>query len=388
MGTGIYFKLRDAFYLLIKHKKREMKISDIIEILENLAPPSLQESYDNSGFLLGDKSHICTGIIVSLDVTEEIIEEAVKKKCNLIVAHHPIVFKGLKRFTGANYVERTVIDAIRNNIAIYAIHTNLDNILTGVNHKIAEKLGLENCKVLLPKEETLKKLVTFCPTENAEQVRNALFEAGAGAVGNYNECSFNLEGKGSFKPGQGTHPYVGEKGKRHYEKETRIEVIFPAYIQNHLLKSLRLSHPYEEVAYYINTLDNVRKDVGSGLIGEFPGGISEENLLNLLKNQFSLSVIKHTALSGNKIKKVALCGGAGFFLLKNALAAGAQVFITGDVKYHEFFDADKKILLADIGHFESEQFTIELLAEFLRQKLLNFAVLKSEINTNPVKYYI
>ena len=365
-----------------------MKISDIVEILENLAPPSLQESYDNAGLLVGDRSHICTGIIVSLDVTEQVIEEAVQKKCNLIVAHHPIVFRGLKRFTGANYVERTVIDAIKNNIAIYAIHTNLDNILTGVNHKIAEKLGLQNCKVLLPKEETLKKLVTFCPTKNAEQVRNALFEAGAGAVGKYDECSFNLDGQGSFKPGEDTNPHIGEKGERHYENETRIEVLFPAHLQKYLLKNLRDAHPYEEVAYYINTLDNTRDDVGSGLIGEFPEGITEENLLKLLKNQFSLSVIKHTPLSGNKIKKLALCGGAGIFLLKNALAAGAQAFITGDVKYHEFFDADGKILLADIGHFESEQFTIELLTEFLQQKLLNFAVLKSEINTNPVNYYL
>ena len=365
-----------------------MRISDITSILENLAPPSLQESYDNAGLLVGDKSAICTGIIVSLDVTEEVITEAVRKNCNLIVAHHPIVFKGLKRFTGANYVERTVIDAIKNHIAIYAIHTNLDNILTGVNHKIAEKLGLQNCKVLLPKEQTLKKLVTFCPTKNAEEVRNALFEAGAGAVGNYNECSFNLEGQGSFKPGEGTNPHVGEKGERHYENEIRIEVLFPAYLQNLLLKSLRRAHPYEEVAYYINTLDNVREDVGSGLIGEFPDEMTEGNLLKLLKNQFSLSVIRHTPLHGKKIKKVALCGGAGFFLLKNALAADAQVFITGDVKYHEFFDADGKILLADIGHFESEQFTVELLTEFLQQKLLNFAVLKSEINTNPVKYYL
>jgi dinuclear metal center YbgI/SA1388 family protein len=365
-----------------------MKIRDIIEILENLAPPSLQESYDNSGFLVGDKTHICTGIIVSLDVTEQVGEEAVRKKCNVIIAHHPIVFRGLKRLTGANYVERTILDAIRNNIAIYSIHTNLDNILAGVNQKIAEKLGLENCKVLLPKEGTLKKMVTFCPTKNAEEVRNALFAAGAGAVGNYNECSFNLEGKGSFKPGEATNPHIGKKGERHYENETRIEVIFPAHLQNQLLRSLRLAHPYEEVAYYINSLDNTRDDVGSGLIGEFPDGMTEINLLKLLKNKFSLSVIKHTPLSGNKIKKVALCGGAGIFLLKNALAAGAQVFITGDVKYHEFFDADGKILLADIGHFESEQFTIELLTEFLQQKLLNFAVLKSEIKTNPVNYYL
>ncbi len=365
-----------------------MKINDITNILENLAPPSLQESYDNAGLLVGDRAAVCTGIIVSLDVTKEVVQEAIRKNCNLIVAHHPIVFKGLKRFTGANYVERTIIHALKNNIAIYAIHTNLDNILTGVNHKIAEKIGLQNCKVLLPKEGILKKLVTFCPTKNSEEVRNALFEAGAGAVGKYEECSFNLEGQGSFKAGKETNPHVGEKGERHYEEETRMEVLFPAHLQSNVLKSLRAAHPYEEVAYYINTLDNVRDDVGSGLVGELPEEMPEEDLLKLLKKKFSLSVIRHTPLPGKKIKKVALCGGAGIFLLKNALAADAQIFITGDIKYHEFFDADNKILLADIGHFESEQFTIELLTELLQQKLLNFAVLKSEINTNPVNYYM
>jgi dinuclear metal center YbgI/SA1388 family protein len=364
-----------------------MKILEVITCLESLAPLSLQESYDNAGLLIGNKDTECSGIIVSLDVTEKVIEEAVKKNCNLIVAHHPIIFKGLKKLNGKNHVERTVISAIKNDIAVYAIHTNLDNIIEGVNNQLAEKLKLKNCKVLLPKTNTLKKLVTFAPQKNAKNIQNSLFEAGAGAIGKYDECSFILEGKGSFKANDGANPYVGKIGERHIEPEARIEVIFPGYLQAKIVSALKTSHPYEEVAYDIYLLENTREDVGSGLVGELPEPISEEDLLKLLKSTFRLSTIKHTALSRKKVSKVALCGGAGFFLLPSAIASEAQAYITSDIKYHEFFDADDRILLADIGHYESEQFTIELIAEFLQQKFPNFAVLKTEIITNPVSYY-
>ncbi|MDP4282829.1 MAG: Nif3-like dinuclear metal center hexameric protein [Bacteroidota bacterium] len=365
-----------------------MKINEVINVLENIAPVSLQENYDNAGLIIGNREDDCTGIIASLDVTEAIIEEAIQKKCNLIVAHHPIIFKGLKKITGKNYVERTVITAIKNNIAIYAIHTNLDNIIGGVNKKLAEKLNLQNCKVLLPKEGTLKKLVTFSPIKNADEVRNALFKAGGGTIGQYDECSFNIEGKGTFKAGEDTSPYIGKIGERHSEQEARIEIIFPGFLQNQIIQSLKKVHPYEEVAYDIYLLENQREDVGSGLIGSLPEAMTEIELLNLLKKSFGLSVIKHTPILNNKISKVALCGGAGIFLLPQAIAASAEVYITSDIKYHEFFDADNKILLADIGHYESEQFTIELIAEILQQKFPNFAVQKTEITTNPVHYYI
>jgi len=365
-----------------------MKIKEFIKYLETIAPPSLQESYDNSGLLIGDKETECTGILVSLDVTESIVEEALQKKCNLIVAHHPIIFKGIKKLNGKSYVERTVIFAIKNDIAIYAIHTNLDNVPDGVNKKIAEKLGLQNCTSLLPKEQTLQKLVTFCPVNNAEVVRNALFEVGAGAIGKYDECSFNVEGSGTFRAGEGSHPYVGETGQRHLENEVRIEVIFPSYLQNKIVHSLKSAHPYEEVAFYIHSLENLQETVGSGLIGELPESITETELLNKIRMGFHLSVIKHTSFLNKPVKKIAVCGGAGIFLLGNAMAAGAHVYITSDIKYHEFFDADERILLADIGHYESEQFTIELLAELLQQKFPTFAVLKTEMNTNPVKYFM
>jgi dinuclear metal center YbgI/SA1388 family protein len=365
-----------------------MKIAEVIKCLEDFAPVNLQEDYDNAGLIIGNADDDCKGIITTLDVTEEVIEEATSKKCNLIVAHHPIIFKGLKKLNGKNYVERTVISAIKNNIAIYAIHTNLDNVVNGVNYKIAQKLNLQNIQVLSHKENTLKKLVTFSPRVNAEEIQNALFKAGAGTIGKYSECSYNGEGIGTFKAEEGSEPYVGEPGKRHSENETRIEVIFPSYLQKEIVQSLKKSHPYEEVAFDIYSLNNNRNDIGSGLVGNFKEPVSEEDLLSQLKIEFGLSIIRHTALLHKKITKVAVCGGAGSFLIPAAKAVGASVYITSDIKYHEFFDADNTLLLTDIGHYESEQFTIELLADIIQQKFPNFAVLKTETKTNPVHYFM
>ena len=363
-----------------------MLIKDIVRDLEKLAPPSLQEPYDNAGLLTGDAGWECRGILCSLDATEEVVLEAVQRGCNLVVAHHPIIFGGLKKINGKNYVERAVIAAIKNDIALYAIHTNLDNVVNGVNGRIADRLVLGNRTLLLPKENTLRKLITFCPASHADPVRNALFAAGAGAIGNYSECSFNTAGTGTFRGGEGTSPFVGTPGLRHQEAETRIEVIFPAWLQSALLAALRLAHPYEEVAYDIVPLQNPFDQVGSGLMGEMPAPVSEADFLARLKTAFGVPVVRHTALTGRPVKKVALCGGAGSFLISRALAAGADAFVTADLKYHEFFDAENRMLLADIGHYESEQFTIDLLQEFLEQKFPTFAVLKTGVNTNPVRY--
>ena len=363
-----------------------MKISDVIQCLEAFAPLNLQEDYDNAGLLTGKRSDECLGVLTTLDVTEEVLHEAKKSNCNLIIAHHPIIFKGLKKLNGSNYVERTIIAAIKNDIAIYAIHTNLDNVINGVNKKIAEKLGLQNLQVLSPAKNMLKKLVTFAPLRNAEDVRNALFIAG-GKLGKYSECSFNVEGTGTFKAEAGADPYVGEIGKRHEENEVRIEVIFPSYLHSQIVKSLKAAHPYEEVAYDIYTLDNALYDTGSGLVGNLPAALSEDELLLKLKTDFGLQVIRHSPLTCKSVSKIALCGGAGSFLISLAKASGAEAYITSDIKYHEFFDAEGEILLADIGHFESEQFTISLLADILKEKFPNFAVQKTKIKTNPVHYY-
>jgi dinuclear metal center YbgI/SA1388 family protein len=364
-----------------------MKIHDIIQLLETKAPLSLQESYDNAGLLTGDAGWECSGILCTLDATEAVVMEARERGCNLVVAHHPIIFGGLKKITGRNYVERTVIAAIKNDIAIYAIHTNLDNIIDGVNGRIADKLGLINRQILAPKPGQLLKLFTFVPVEHAEALRTALFAAGAGHIGEYSEASFNAEGTGTFKGSANTHPFAGEPGKRHEEKEVKIEVILPLYRRSAVLKALFITHPYEEVAYDLVSLLNDNQYIGSGIVGYLPQPEEETAFLERLKDVFGLQVIRHTPLLGRKARKIAVCGGSGSFLTAQARAAGADFYVTADVKYHEFFDADGRLVIADIGHWESEQYTTDLLFELLQAKFPTFAVLKSGVKTNPVNYF-
>jgi len=364
-----------------------MKIDSVISFLESLAHPQLQEHYDNAGLITGDRYWECTGITCALDATEEVIHEAILNKCNLVVAHHPIIFNGLKKINGKNYVEKTIITAIKNDVAIYAIHTNLDNQISGVNGRIAQMLGLQNISVLVAKQNTLKKLYTFAPSNKAETVRNAIFNAGGGHIGNYSECSFNAEGTGTFKASEGTHPYVGEVDKLHTENEIKIEVIFPFWLEDQIIKAMKQAHPYEEVAYDVVSLSNRHQETGIGVLGQLPEPVSEIELLTRIKKIFKLSVIRHTALLGRPLQKVALCGGSGSFLIVPALSQGADIYISADIKYHEFFDANGRMVIADIGHYESEQFTIDLLVENLEQKFPNFAVLKTKVQTNPVRYF-
>jgi len=364
-----------------------MKIAEIIAKLESIAPAFLQEDYDNAGLITGNPADECKGILVSLDATEAVIQEAIDKKCNLVVAHHPIVFRGLKKINGKHYVERAIIKAIKNDIALFAIHTNLDNILTGVNGKIADKIGLINRTILAPKQNLLQKLAVFVPQSHHQILMEALFAAGAGGIGEYSECSFSTEGTGTFKAGAGTNPFVGQIGQRHTENEKKVEVIFPVWLRNKILQAMRAAHPYEEIAYDLYNLANTYQETGSGIIGKLSKPMEESEFLNHIKKEFNLKLIRHTPFLGNKIEKVAVCGGAGSFLTQAAIASGADAYITADVKYHEFFEADNRLLLADIGHYESEQFTIDLLADVLSEKFPNFAVLKTGVQTNPVHYF-
>ncbi len=364
-----------------------MKIKEIVKYLEQVAPPSLQESYDNAGLLTGSGDWECSGVLCTLDSTEAVVEEALSRNCNLIVAHHPILFKGIKRLNGNHYVERTLLKAIKNDIAIYAIHTNLDNVSHGVNGRIADKLGLIRRQVLAPLNGRLRKLYTFVPTAHTEKVREALFAAGAGEIGRYSECSFEVSGTGTFKAGLDTNPFVGKQGERHLESENKLEVIFPDWTQGAVLQALFQSHPYEEVAYDVVELSQPFASIGAGMLGELEKPMAGADFLAFVANVFGISVIRHTALTEDPIKKVAVCGGAGSNLIYNALNMGAQAYLTADIKYHEFFEADGRLVLCDIGHFESEQYTITLLSDILQQKFPTFAVLKSELNTNPVHYY-
>ena len=363
-----------------------MKLNEITDCIEAYAPLTYQESYDNAGLICGNPEMDITSALICLDSTEAIIDEAIESGCNLVIAHHPIVFSGLKKLNGKNYVERVIIKAIQNNIAIYAAHTNLDSVHNGVNAKIAEKLGLINCQILAPQKNLLKKLITFCPEKNADEVRTALFNAGAGNIANYDECSFNTSGTGTFRAGAGSNPFVGEPGKQHQEKEVRIETIYPQHIESQLIKALLKVHPYEEVAYDLIPITNKNNWVGAGLIGELPAETDEMNFLKTLKTNMKANSIRYTALREKKVKKVAICGGSGSFLLADAIKNGADMFITADFKYHQFFDAENRIVIADIGHYEAEQFTMELFYEILKKNFSTFALLITKNNTNPIKY--
>ncbi len=363
-----------------------MKIQDILKELECLAPKALQESYDNARLIVGDEAAACKGVLVSIDCTEVIVDEAIRKGANLIVSHHPIVFSGLKSLTGKNYIERTLIKAIKADIAIYAIHTNLDNVLSGVNAKISDKLGLINRRILAPKSGLLKKLTVYVPISFKAELLKALFQAGAGSIGDYDECSFSVTGEGTFRPGLNSSPFVGKQGERHMEPEERVEVILPAHAEIEVMQAMRKSHPYEEIAFDLIKLENSWSEVGSGMIGELPEPEPTMEFLKSLKTRLNTSCVRFTKPNQDKVLKVALCGGSGSFLIDHAISNEADVFITGDMKYHQFFDADEKLVIADVGHYESEQFTIELIAETLEEKFPTFAVHLTKENTNPINY--
>jgi dinuclear metal center YbgI/SA1388 family protein len=363
-----------------------MKIKEIITVLEEMAPLAYAEDFDNVGLLVGNQEAAATGILVCHDALENIIEEAITKNCNLVVCFHPILFSGLKKITGRNYAERAIIKAIKNDIAIYAVHTALDNHQEGVNKIFSDALGLINTKILIPKENFIRKLVTYTIPENAQEVRNALFNAGAGNIGNYENCSFNSKGIGTYMGNEHSNPQVGERFEFMQGDEIKIEVTFEKHLENIILKALFNSHTYEEVAYEIYELQNQHQNIGLGMIGELKNPMSEKEFLLFVKEKMQCEAIRHSSFIGKDVRKVAVLGGAGSFAIKNAIQEGADAYLTADLKYHQFYEAENKLLLTDIGHFESERYTKNYIVEYLRKKILNFAVILSEENSNPVKY--
>lgn len=363
-----------------------MKIKEIVSALERFAPLPLQDGFDNAGLQIGLTEAEATGALLCLDVTEPVIDEAIAHGCNLIISHHPLIFKGYKSITGKDYVERCILKAIRNDIVIYSAHTNLDNAAGGVNFKIAEKIGLKNVQILEPKENSLLKLVTFVPSAQADTVRKALFNAGCGTIGNYDSCSYNTKGEGTFRAGEGANPFCGSVGELHHEEEVRIETIVPAFRKAEAICALLAAHPYEEPAFDLYPLQNTWAQVGSGVVGELDSCESELEFLKRIKKTFEVGYLKHNKLSGREIKKVALCGGAGSFLLPQAIRSGADVFITGEIKYHDYFGHEEEILMAEIGHYESEQYTKEIFYSIIREVCPNLVLQQSKVNTNPIKY--
>jgi dinuclear metal center YbgI/SA1388 family protein len=364
-----------------------MKVNDVLKILEELAPLSYTEDFDNTGLLVGDKNAEVSGILVTLDTLEAVVDEAIDNDCNLILSFHPIIFSGLKKIAGNSYVERVVAKALKNDINIFSIHTALDNAWHGVNSMICEKLGLSQKQILIPQSGTIKKLITFVPKNDIEVVRDALFTAGAGEIGNYSNCSFTIGGTGSFKGNEDSAPVVGKKGETHFEDEIQLGVTFQKHLETKIIQALFKAHPYEEVAYEVTTLENTNQHIGMGMTGILEEEVLEEDFLQKLKTTFNCGCIRHSAKCGKPIKKVAVLGGSGSFAIEAAKRKGADVFVTADLKYHDFFKAEKDILLADIGHYESEQFTKDLIVSFLNKKITNFAIVLSQINTNPITYY-
>jgi dinuclear metal center YbgI/SA1388 family protein len=363
-----------------------MKIKEIITVLEEMAPLAYAEDFDNVGLLVGNAEQEATGVLVCHDALEKVIEEAIAKNCNLVVCFHPILFTGLKKITGKNYVERVLIKAIKNDIAIYAVHTALDNHQDGVNRIFCNALALTNTKILIPKTHFIRKLVTYTIAENAEKLRNALFDAGAGSIGNYENCSFNSKGIGTYMGNEHSDPQVGERFEFVQGDEIKIEVTFEKHLQAKILKALFSHHVYEEVAYEIYELQNEHQNIGLGMIGELQKPMNETDFLHFVKEKMQADGIRHSSLLNKSIQKVAVLGGSGSYAIKNAIAAGADAFLTADLKYHQFYEAENKLLLADIGHFESERYTKNYIVDYLRKKILNFAIILSEENTNPVKY--
>jgi len=364
-----------------------MTIKEICSFLEDIAPLSFQEDYDNAGLLAGDPDREAVNPLLCLDLTVPVMEEAIRRKSNFIIAHHPFLFRGIKKLVSGQPETEILKNAFLHDIAVYAIHTNLDNAREGLNAFLFHKLGISGYSVMVPKAGLLEKLTTFCPMEYAEKVRQAMFNAGAGKIGHYDSCSFNVAGKGTFRASEKANPFVGEKNTLHFENELRIEVVFPSSLESEVIRSLLASHPYEEVAYDIYPLNNKLSSFGAGLIGELTRETDSSDFLDLVKTTLEVSSIRHTRLYGGKIKKVAICSGSGAFLIPEARRSGADIFLTADLKYHDFFLADHKLILADIGHYESEHWVKEWLYAALIEKFPTFAFLISEINTNPVKYY-
>lgn len=363
-----------------------MKVKEVIATLEELAPLAYAEDFDNVGLLVGDPDTKATGILVTLDTLENVVDEAISNKCNLIVSFHPIIFGGLKKLTGATYVERVVIKAIQNDIAIYSMHTALDNSKYGVNAKICEVLGLKNTKILIPQKDTIKKLVTYVPRSDATVLKDRLFEVGAGSIGNYSDCSYTNKGIGSYKANDAAKPMKGTIGELHHEKEIQIHITYPKAIERQVIATLFEHHPYEEVAYEMSTLENSNQDIGMGMIGELEKPMDELESIEYIKKKMNASCVRHSKLRNIPVKKIAVLGGSGAFAISAAKASGADIFITADIKYHQFYEAEGKLIIADIGHYETEQFTKNLLVDYLTKKIPNFAIRLSESKTNPIKY--
>ena len=363
-----------------------MIVKEVIDYLDEFAPLCYAEEFDNVGLIIGDYTQKVNGILVTLDSTESVIDEAIKSKCNLIISFHPIIFNDIKSITTKTYVDRVIHKTIKNNISIVAMHTSLDNSMKGVNSAICKKLDIKNYKILIPKRETIKKLTTYIPSENVAELKSEIFKIGGGSLGKYENCSFSYKGLGSFKGNEKSNPKIGSKLIYTETQEVCVNITFLKHLEHKVINTLKENHPYEEIAYEITTLDNLNQNIGMGMVGELNSPMDENKFLSFLKKKMKSKLIKHSIKLGEKVSKIAVLGGSGSFAIENAINSGANAFVTSDLKYHDYFKAENKILLVDIGHYESEQYTKDLIFNFLTKKIPNFAIVLSKTNTNPIMY--
>ncbi|WP_371370673.1 Nif3-like dinuclear metal center hexameric protein [Sporomusa aerivorans] len=346
-----------------------VKCRDIIAEVEQLAPKHFAESWDNVGLLIGRPDQDIHKVLVTLDVDTAVVEEAIAVQADMIVAHHPLLFKGLTRIRTDSPQGNMLASLIKKDVAVYAAHTNLDSAPGGVNDVLARKLNLRNVVPLTTVyQEKLHKLVVFVPVSHVETVRAAMTAAGAGHIGNYSHCTFQTQGVGTFLPLAGTSPYIGEQNKLEYVEEYRLETIIPLSIRSQVVSAMLAAHPYEEVAYDDYLLQNTGPGSGLGRVGELSQPLTLADFINQIKSALCIQSLKAAGPTKTFIQKVAVCGGSGASLIKNAITAGADVLVTGDVKYHEAQEAIAAGLnIIDAGHFATEQPVVECLVEYLNQ---------------------
>ena len=357
-----------------------MKIKEVIQFLEQKFPLHWQEDFDNCGVQCGDKERELTGIVVCFDMSEAVIDEALAQGSNMVISHHPIIYKhGLKKIEPTNRVGKIIYKALENKILLYSMHTNIDSGKAGGNVLFAKKLELQNLSVLVPKENQFCKLVVFVPAENSALLKEAMFKIGCGNIGNYSHCSYSCEGIGSFKPLTGVNPHIGKHNRLERVDEERIEMIFPKNIKRQVIETLYGHHPYEEPAFDIITLENQNREVGLGRIGLLPTSMLAKDFILYIKEKLNLDFVKFSGNRDAEIKKVAVCGGGGASFISEALTAGVNAYITGDLKYHDFFIPENKMLLIDIGHFEGEHFIREIITSLLQENFNTFATHFTEV---------
>lgn len=363
-----------------------MKISEITGAIEKYAPLWLQEEWDNAGLQVGDTDREATGAVLCVDATEAIVDEAIDRGVNLVISHHPLLFRGLKRITGRTATERIVAKALKHDIAIYSAHTNMDSAPGGVSWATGRRAGLTAMRTLVPQQGRLMKLAVFVPSAYSNAVSEALWNAGAGRMGNYDRCAYMTDGRGTYRPLPGADPAIGTVGQSHTEAETRIEVVFPTAISGRVVQAMLKAHPYEEPAFDLIPLANDITSAGLGVIGSLKTPMPASEYIAWVKQALGIGAIPYAGDARRMVHRVALCGGAGAEFIGNAIAAGADLYMCGDLKYHDFTTHADSIVLADIGHYESEQCTKEIFYDIIQKNFPNFATYYAEEDKNPISY--